>query len=343
MPFQKVEYSFPDEEKDTSIEVEGSGEVEIDLSGRKSADEYADTPAEPEVEAKSEPDELDIEVVDDTPKADRNRKPSEPPADVTDDELEGYSEKVRNRIKHFSKGYHDERRAKESALRERQELEALAQRLVDENKTLKGNVNKNQEALLEQAKRNAAIEMESAKRSYKAAYDEGNSDALLEAQEKLTTAKLKSDKLDNFQIPSLQDEETAVQDTETPAVQEYVRDTKAEEWRSANPWFDEDPEMQSLAYGVHHKLVRDGVSPQSDEYYERIDARMREVFPDYFGEVPSEAREERKQRPNVVAPATRSTAPKKVTLSQTQVALAKRLGVPLEEYARQVALEMRNG
>ena len=219
MPFQKVEYSFPDEEKDTSIEVEGSGEVEIDLSGRKSADEYADTPAEPEVEAKSEPDELDIEVVDDTPKADRNRKPSEPPADVTDDELEGYSEKVRNRIKHFSKGYHDERRAKESALRERQELESLAQRLVDENKTLKGNVNKNQEALLEQAKRNAAIEMESAKRSYKVAYDEGNADALLEAQEKLTTAKLKSDKLDNFQIPSLQDEETAVQDTETPAVQ----------------------------------------------------------------------------------------------------------------------------
>jgi hypothetical protein len=84
---------------------EGSGEVEIDLSGRKSADEYANTPVEPEVEAKSEPDELDIEIVDDTPEADRNRKPSKPPADVTDEELEGYSEKVRNRIKHISKGY----------------------------------------------------------------------------------------------------------------------------------------------------------------------------------------------------------------------------------------------
>jgi hypothetical protein len=89
MPFQKVEYSFPDEEKDTSIEVGGSGEVEIDLSGRKSADEYANTPVEPEVEAKSEPDELDIEIVDDTPEADRNRKPSKPPADVTDEEIEG--------------------------------------------------------------------------------------------------------------------------------------------------------------------------------------------------------------------------------------------------------------
>jgi len=343
MPFQKVEYSFPDEEKDTSIEVEGSGEVEIDLSGRKSADEYADTSTESEVEAKSEPDELDIEIVDDTPEADRNYKPSEPPPDVTDEELEGYSKKVRNRIKHISKGYHDQRRAKESAERERQELESLAQRLVEENKTLKGNVNKNQEALLEQAKRNAAIEMESAKRSYKTAYDEGDADRLLEAQEKLTTAKLKSDKLENFQIPSLQDEETAVQDTETSAVQEHVRDEKAEEWRAANPWFDKDLEMQSFAYGVHHKLVSEGVYPNDNGYYERIDARMREVFPDYFGEVPSATRESRKQRPNVVAPATRSTAPKKVTLSQTQVALAKRLGVPLEEYARQVALEMRNG
>jgi len=163
MPFQKVEYSFPDEEQDTSIEVEDSGEVEIDLSGNKTADEYADTPAEPEVEAKSEPDELDIEVVDDTPKADRNRKPSEPPADVTDDELEGYSEKVRNRIKHFSKGYHDERRAKEAALRERQELESLAQRLVEENKTLKGDVGTTREALLDQAKRVVDSELNGAK------------------------------------------------------------------------------------------------------------------------------------------------------------------------------------
>ena len=323
------------------IDIEDSGEVEIDLSGKKTAEEYANTPAEPEVEAKSEPDELDIEIVDDTPEADRDRKPSEPPSDVTDEELEGYSKKVRDRIKHINKGYHDERRAKESAERERRELESLAQRLVEENKTLKGNVSKNQEALLEQAKRNAAIEMESAKRSYKVAYDEGNADALLEAQEKLTTAKLKSDKLDNFHIPSLQDEETAVQDTQTPAVQEYARDTKAEEWRAANPWFDEDPEMQSLAYGIHHKLIKEGVSPQDEEYYERIDARMREVFPDYFGEIPSEAQEKRKQRPNVVAPATRSTAPKKVRLTQTQVALANRFGVPVEEYAQQVAKLMK--
>ena len=95
------------------------------------------------------------------------RKATEPPEDVTDEELEDYSDKVRKRIKHFSKGYHDERRAKEAAERERQELEQVAQRLIEENKSLKGTVSKNQEALLEQAKRTAAGEMILAKRAYK--------------------------------------------------------------------------------------------------------------------------------------------------------------------------------
>jgi|TARA_E500000318_G_scaffold30649_1_gene30409 hypothetical protein len=336
MAFQKVEFTFPEEEN--NIEVEGTDAVEIDLSGSKTADEYADTSVELKTEAEKEVDDLEIEVFDDTPEVDRNRKPSEPPADVTDEELEGYSEKVKNRIKHFSKGYHDERRAKEAAERERVELERLAQKLLGENRELKGNVTKNQEALLEQAKKNAAIEMESAKRSYKNAYDEGDSEALLEAQDKLTSAKIKTDKLNNFQIPALQEEEIAVQepqDVETTV----PRDPNAEAWVAKNPWFNEDPEMRSFAYGVHEKLIQQGVSPQDDTYYERIDARMRQVFPDYFGEQIKDS--EPKRRPNVVAPATRSTVPKKVQLSQTQVALAKRLGVPLEEYAKQVALEMR--
>ena len=344
MPFQKVEYSFPDEEQDTSIEVEDSGEVEIDLSGNKTADEYADTPVEPEVEAKSEPDELDIEVVDDTPKADRNRKPSEPPTDVTDEELEGYSEKVRNRIKHFSKGYHDERRAKEAAQRERQELEALAQRLVEENKTLKGDVGTTREALLDQAKRVVDSELNGAKIAYKDAYESGDADRLLEAQEHLTTAKLKADKLDNFKLPSLQEEETEVQNPQpTP---QRVRDPKAEAWVEENSsWFHVDDEMTAYAMGLHQKLVKSGVDPRTDEYYETIDSRMRKVFPEEFDDVVEqpEPQESRKQSANVVAPATRSTAPNKVKLTKTQVALANRLGVPLEEYARQVALEMRNG
>ena len=335
MAFQKVEFSFPEDEND--IEVEGTDAVEIDLSGSKTVDEYADTSTESETEAKEEADDFEIEVFDDTPEADRDPDPRAP-KDVTDDELKGYSRKVRRRIQHLSKGYKDEKRAKEEAFRERQELEALAQRLVNENKELKGNVTKNQEALLEQAKKNAAIEMESAKRSYKTAYDSGDSDAVLEAQDKLTSVKIKTDRLNNFQIPALQEEETAVQ--EPQHVESNVpRDPNAEAWVAKNSWFNEDPEMRSFAYGVHEKLIQQGVSPQDDTYYERIDARMRQVFPDYFGEQIKDS--EPKRRPNVVAPATRSTVPKKVHLSQTQVALAKRLGVPLEEYAKQVALEMR--
>jgi uncharacterized protein YbcC (UPF0753/DUF2309 family) len=200
MAFQKVEFEFPHETEE-KLEIEASDAVEIDISGKKTAEDFAADEA-PASELKSktdiDDDDLEIDVVDDTPKADRNRKPSEPPTDVTDEELEDYSDKVRKRIQHFSKGYHDERRAKEEALRQSQELERVTQTLMEENKKLKGNVNKNQTALLEQAKKNAAIETEAAKRSYKEAYESGDSDAVLEAQEKLTSAKLKSDKLANF-------------------------------------------------------------------------------------------------------------------------------------------------
>ena len=341
MAFQKVEFSFPDSEQEeqTALEVESSSEVEIDLSGKKTADDYRNSEPVVEVKEEAEPD-IDIEVVDDTPKADRNRKPSEPPKDVTDEELADYSEKVQQRIKHFSKGYHDERRAKEQALREREELERLTQKLVDENKELKGNVTKNQEALLEQAKKAVAAELLQAKQIYKDAYESGEADKVIEAQETLTSAKIKSDKLNNFKVPALQEEETSVQEDTTAAQQPY--DARAEEWRANNSWFDQDEEMTSLAVGLHHKLVRQGVDPRSDEYYERIDARMREVFPNEFEDAAQQIEEKPKPRSNVVAPATRSTGPKKVTLTQTQVALAKRLGVPLEEYAKQVAQEMRN-
>jgi len=337
MAFQKVEFEFPDDEDDNKMAIEETSAVEIDITGKKTAEDFAadETSADKSKSKKDiDDDELEIEVVDDTPKADRGRKPSEPPEDVTEDELEKYSEQVQKRIKHFTKGYHDERRAKEEALRERQELERVTQQLMEENKKLKGNVNKNQAALLEQAKKNAAIETETAKRAYKEAYETGDSDAVLEAQEKLTNAKLKSDRLANFKIPALQETETPVQPEPEPAPAVQV-DQRAADWQKANSWFGSDDEMTSLALGVHNKLVKQGVSPQSDEYYETIDSRMRQVFPDNFEDA------EPKRKTQVVAPATRSTAPKKVTLTKTQVQLAKRLGLTPQQYAKQVALDMR--
>lgn len=337
MAFQKIEFEFSDDDNE-KLEIEGSGAVEIDISGKKTKEDFT-SPAgkkdKPASVVDSDEEDYEVEVVDDTPKADRNRKPSEPPNDVTDEELEEYSDKVRKRIQHFSKGYHDERRAKEEALRERQELERLAQQLVEENKKLKGNVNKNQTALLDQAKKNAAVETEAAKRAYKEAYESGDSDAVLDAQERLTNAKLKSDRLANFKLPALQETETPVQrpvEQTAPAVQV---DQRAADWQKANKWFGADDEMTSLALGLHNKLVKQGVSPQSDEYYETINSRMRQVFPDNFEEA------EPKRKAQVVAPATRSTAPRKVTLTRTQVQIAKRLGLTPEQYARQVAIDMR--
>tara|TARA_R100001377_G_scaffold55789_2_gene33069 strand:+ start:452 stop:1450 length:999 start_codon:yes stop_codon:yes gene_type:complete len=330
MAFQKVEFNFPDDEESSNdIEIESSEAVEIDLSGKKEEKDY-----------KEKENEYEVEIVDDVPKSDRNRKPSSPPNEVTDEELEDYSEKVRNRIKHFSKGYHDERRAKEASQRQSQELESFAKNLVEENNKLKGTVDKNQEVLLEQAKRTAAGEMLLAKRSYKQAYEAGDADKLLEAQEKMNVAGIKADKLENFQPSSLQTQDDEVQIPQRNVTQQPEVDEKASNWAKENPWFGDDKEMTGYAMGLHEKLVtEEGIDPSSDEYYETINSRMQKLFPNNFE---GEAEETgSKRRSNVVAPATRSTAPKKVRLTQTQVAIAKKLGVPLELYAKKVAEEMR--
>ena len=323
MAMEPVEFGFEDLDKqDFKVEVEGRAsekEVEVEIPQDKNPD-------------------IEIEIVDDTPPKDRNRKPSDPPDDPTDEELEGYSEKVRKRMSHLTKGYHDERRAKETAHREREEAIRYAQQILEENKTLKGTVGKNQEVLLEQAKRATAGEVEQAKAKYKLAYESGDSDAVVAAQDELTAAKIKADRVNNFKLPAVQSPEIAVQQQQTAPVQPQV-DEKAVNWQQNNSWFGSDDEMTSFALGLHQKLVKQGLDPRSDEYYEKINSRMRQVFPDEFDD--EVVVEKPKQKSNVVAPATRSTAPKKIVLTPSSVALAKRLGVPLEEYAKQVALGMR--
>jgi len=280
---------------------------------------------------------IEIEVEDDTPETDRGRKPmKEAPAEVTDAELEQYSDSVKKRIQHFTKGYHEERRSKEAALREREEAITLANSLVEENKRLHGSLDQGQAALLEQAKKVVGGEIEEAKRRYKAAYEAGDSDALVAAQEALTTAKIRADKVNNFK-PAVQNKANSVQTSQQPvrAPSTPQVDTKAQAWKEDNAWFGSDDEMTAVALTVHKKLVEGGTDPTSDEYYEKINSRVRQVFPDAF---PSERSA---KKSTVVASATRSTAPRKIVLTQSQVNIAKRLGVPLELYAKQVA-EQRN-
>jgi hypothetical protein len=239
--------------------------------------------------------------------------------------------------------------AKEQALREREAAEAYAKQLIEENKQLKQSSTKNQSALIESAKRQVEAELNTAKRAYRDAYEAGETDAIVEAQQLLNSAQIRMDKVNSFRAPTIEEEtplqrssNTVQQQVEAPSTPQITRDEKAEAWRDENPWFGSDDEMTAFALGYHNKLVKDGVDPQSDTYYEKINSRMREVFPDQLDDgIDDEPEEPRRKSSNVVAPATRSTAPKKVRLTQSQIAIANRLGVPLEQYARQAADLMR--
>ena len=311
---EKTEFEFPDE---------------VEVNARKGGKV---------VEPESDPE---IEVVDDTPPEDRGRKPmAEPPKEFAEDELTKYDEGVQKRIKHFTKGYHEERRAKETAQREKDEALRFAQALSEENNRLKGSVNQNQSALIEQAKKVVANELETAKRQYKAAYESGDSEALVNAQEALTGAKMKADKVNNFRPTPLQVNETPVQMQPQPT-RPAPLDDKLLAWTEKNQWFGPNKRMTSYALGLHEDLVGEGIPAGSEEYYRRIDADIRDRFSEQFGSDESVDAKPQRTKSNIVAPATRSTAPKKIVLTQTQVNIAKRLGVPLELYARKVAEEMR--
>jgi hypothetical protein len=342
MPRQQVEFEFPDPDKD-----ENTQEIEVDTVEEDAPLEVEGAVGREYMKSAKDKDtikagDVEIEVEDDTPPEDRGRKPSEPPQEVTDEELENYSEKVKSRIKHFSKGYHDERRAKEAALREREALEAYAKQLVEENQRLTGTVSKSQSALLEQAKKSVAAELEAAKRRYKEAYESGDSDAIVEAQDAIATARIRADKVANFKPAPLQTGETTVKVPQQPIETQAVRDERAVSWAEENPWFGSDDEMTAFALGLDSKLKKSGVDPQSDEYYEKINSRMRQVFPDQFDDgIEDEPASTQRKSSNVVAPATRSTGPKKIRLTQSQIAIAKKLGVPLETYAKQAAELMR--
>lgn len=294
--------------------------------------------SEEKLEYEVQPEEQ-IEIIDDTPEVDRNRKPmDEPPKEFAEDEIASYSEAVQKRIKHFTKGYHEERRAKEAALRERDEASRLAQAILEENKKLKSTVSQNQEALLEQAKRATQVELEKAKEEYKKAYDIGDSDALVAAQESLTAAKIKAERVANFKLQPLQEDTPALKREEAQP-QFHPRTAQ---WVADNPWYGSDARLTAYAMGLHEHLEKvERVQVGSEEYWQKIDAEMRLRFPEQF-DVPDAqntqviASDAPPQKKTVVAPATRSTAPKKVVLTQSQVNLAKKWGIPLELMAQKV-------
>ena len=296
-------------------------------------------------EQEVEVQEPNFEIIDDTPEEDRGKEPlpKDDNPEPSADELEDYSDKVKNRIGKLKKAYHDERRVKEAKEREAREAFKFAQSIQEENKKLKENLQKGENVLVEQSKAKADAQLAAASEEYRKAYEVGDSDKVVAAQTKMTQATVERDKWNSY-TPKYEEKEKPLQ---TKPDQVYSNnevpkpDAKAEAWFKKNTWFGSDEEMTALAYGLHEKLVKGGVDPRSDEYYERIDNRIKEVFPTRFeGEVESEDETvtlQQSKPANVVAPVKRSPSSKKIRLTQTQVALAKRLNVPLEEYAKKVA------
>jgi hypothetical protein len=261
-------------------------------------------------------------------------------ADPTEDEIESYSDKVKSRIKELTHARHDERRVKEATMREKQELERLAQQLIQENKRLKQNVYTGQEAIIEGAKGKADFELKEARAKLKAAQEAYDNDAIVAALEEVTDAKIRAEQVKNYRPTPLQEENFDVQTQQTqPAKVEP--DEKTLRWQAKNQWFGQQgfEEYTSYALGLHQKLVTNGVDPRSAEYFEQIDARMKSSFPDLFGQANDKPRsgEVQKKPTTVVASVSRSTSAGKIKLTNTQVALAKKLGLTPQQYAAQVA------
>ncbi len=287
----------------------------------------------------------EIDIEDDTPEEDRGREPM--PKEIVEeleaDELEEYSEKVKLRLKQMKKVWHDERREKERLMREQNEALATAKRLLEENRQLKSTLSEGEQTLVGSFRQTAEYELEKAKREYKDAYEAGDTDRVLDAQEKLTAAQYKLQQLASYRpaAPTLQGVEDEVQLTQQQ-VQIPQPDPKTMAWQERNTWWGTDPEMTASALGLHQKLERER-GPQfvgTDEYWSAIDTTMRRRFPEYFGEekaTEGTAKAQRASKPaNVVAPASRSTSPKKIVLKQSQIAIAKRLGLTPEQYAREL-------
>ena len=290
------------------------------------------------IDIKDNTPEIEIEVIDDTPIQDRGRVAlSREVEDPTDDEIETYSDKVKHRIKELTHARHDERRSKETVIREKQELERLAQHLIEENKSLKKSVNVGQEAFVHSSKEKAEADIAMARRQYKEAQEAFDTDAIIAAQEALTEAKWNLEKVKNYRVTPLQEERNAVQ-IQPRQAQTVQPDEKSLRWQAKNQWFGSNgfEEVTSFSLGLHQKLVNSGVDPRSDEYYEQIDARVRSTFPEIFGGG-EQKRSEARRPSNVVAPASRSTTAGKVKLTTTQVELAKKFGLTPQQYAMQVA------
>lgn len=283
--------------------------------------------------------DVEIEVVDDTPEYDQKRDPM--PKEIVEkldkDELEDYDDTVKEKLKQMKKVWHDERRAKEAVLREQEETIAYAKRIAEENKKMRQMISSGEKEYVETIQSSAAMQLEMAKKGYKEAYESGDVDQMMEAQQKLQEANLRLMRANSFKPTALQEEKFEVQ-TQPEQVQSVPKpDERATDWQKQNRWFGSNKVMTAMALGLHEELKDSGVSIGSDEYYETLNKTMRRRFPEQFEETQEEevskAPPARSKPRSMVAPAVRTSSPQRVRLTQTQMGLSRKLGLTPEQYA----------
>ena len=301
------------------------------------------------------PEGLEVEVVDDTPQEDRRPAKAEDSSPDVDDEtvdkeIADYSKRAGERIAKIKYEYHEERRAKEAASRESAEAVQRLQTLMAENQKLQAMVDQGGQVLNKQAQNNALWAKKNATEQFKKAYEEGNAEEMTKAQELLSKATLAEQQSPNI-AATLQQQ--IAQNLPQPQMQPAQPDPDMQVWSQKNPWFmGSEPvhkEMTSYAMYVDQSLQAKGIDPasKSEEYYNEVDNAMRQQFPTFFGATPeveiSQEEEAPKRQPStVVASATRDSGNKKPTqirLTQTQVKLARQLGISPEQYANQLLKE----
>jgi len=271
---------------------------------------------------------------------DENQKVSVASGEGDESELETYSKGVQKRISRLTEKFRKEERDREEAVR-------FSQQLLQEKQQLEGRLKQLDSGYLNEYGARIEAQITSARRNYKDAYEAGDTDRMIEAQEALARASSDKERYDLAKRRADQRVETAPVETQQyqqqPARQQQQQapqaqvDPKAQGWAEKNTWFGQDEVMTYAAFGIHRKLVEEeGFDPQSDDYYSEIDRRVRTEFPHKFKTANTSGKSQVAPAGSSASRSTNKQGRKTVRLSPSQIAIAKRLNVPLEEYAKYV-------
>lgn len=337
-------------------------DTEIDLSEDKDRKKIVATDGDDDRSSPREDDDLEIEVQDDTPEQDRGRTPRAPgtkSAVPSDEEIGEYTKNVQDRLKQMKWEYHEERRAKEAWERQSSAAVEYAKKIHAENEKLREMLTKGHKTLVDSTKASAENEITALQESLKTALETGNTALAAELQSKVARAAARAEAqnhLPELQLPNVG--EPRIQNKETQERPRVQVSQSMQRWMDENPWFNENKRMTAFAFGVHEELIAKGIPVESPRYFQEINKSIRETFSNYFADDEQDGDEKTarrstdtgrdgQRRRTPVAGVSRSAAIQKgnkVTLTSSELAVAKRMGISPEAYAREkVRLENLDG